>query len=410
MEHLTPRPYNPLTTMPADSTEIARVFVAPGHNTDSARVPPVTQLTGEVVYIYAFDVAYEMLRTPIPTLMGQTPAHFSVDASKRNPRQVFFYKAQMIRLPPLERFGPLGPVRIERSVKVLPVGAISITVRVPFKVDRVSDLVVFHDLRFTNGVHLYEEVRELAEQVRKELAPYCIRPNPTIGEEEAYTAFCIHSPMRGADGQTLKSADWMEIHRRDIASLLTEEPDPDQLSAQETEESTARFFSYYNRDLTVIDWDAALVIDEPRYFDETLYIMELANLQLAELEAYDRLLDSAVERVYRDLGGRRLGRWTGKSTLHDLREIRMDLARLHDELSNITKFFGDWHLARIYQGLSSRFHLADWQKAVDEKLKTMGDIYQILQHDRNNAWMMVLEIMIVALFVIDIIFIFAKGK
>ena len=29
--------------------------------------------------------------------------------------------------------------------------------------------------------------------------------------------------------------------------------------------------------------------------------MELANLQLAELEAYDRMLDDALERAYRDL-------------------------------------------------------------------------------------------------------------
>ena len=51
----------------------------------------------------------------------------------------------------------------------------------------------------------------------------------------------------------------------------------------------------------VVDWDAALIIDEPQNFDETLYVMELANLQLAELEAYDRMLDDALERAYRDL-------------------------------------------------------------------------------------------------------------
>jgi len=37
--------------------------------------------------------------------------------------QLFFFKPQMVRLPPLERIGPLGPVRVERSIKLLPVGA-----------------------------------------------------------------------------------------------------------------------------------------------------------------------------------------------------------------------------------------------------------------------------------------------
>ena len=52
---------------------------------------------------------------------------------------------------------------------------------------------------------------------------------------------------------------------------------------------------------------SALIIDESRSFDEILYIMELANVQLAELEAYDRILDDAVEIAYRDLTPRLRG-------------------------------------------------------------------------------------------------------
>ncbi len=152
--------------------------------------------------------------------------------------------------------------------------------------------------------------------------------------------------------------------------------------------------------MVVIDWDAALIIDEPKFLDEVLYIMELANVQLAELEAYDRMLDEAVERAYRDVGQRR---WRGLAAQHQLREIRIDLARLSDELSNTTKFFGDWHLARIYQNISARFHLTDWHRTIDEKLKTLDDMYQLLQHDQNNRWMFLLEIMVVLLFVLEIV-------
>ena len=88
--------------------------------------------------------------------------------------------------------------------------------------------------------------------------------------------------------------------------------------------------------------------------------------------------------------------------LAELRDIRIDMARLSDELSNITKFFGDWHLARVYQHLSARFHLGDWQKAIDEKLKTLDELYQILKQDQNNRLMLWLEVMIVVLFIIDL--------
>jgi len=173
-----------------------------------------------------------------------------------------------------------------------------------------------------------------------------------------------------------------------------------QLSRQEADESTGRYLSYYENDLAVLDWDAALIVQEPGQLDEILYVLELANLQLAELEAYDRILDTALERSYRDLTQRPRRRG---EIMRELREIRIDLARFSDELSNITKFFGDWHVARIYENIAARFHLGDWHRTIDKKLETLDDLYQLLNQDRTNRWMLTLEVTIVLLFIIDLI-------
>lgn len=366
--------------------------------------PRSAAYVGEVVYLYAFDVAYEMQRRPVTSLLGHPVAEFAIDTNKRAPRQHTFYRPQMVRLPPMERITDRGPVRLERTVKILPVGAVSITVRMPFAVDRLEDLIQYHDLRFGDGTLLYDEVRRLAWDVRRELGPLFVRPVEELRDEEAYTVFCLSSPAVDRNGDALKCEQWLAQHRREVAALLTEEPDSERLSEQEVAESTGKWLSYYERDLVVADWDAALVVDEPRFFEETLHLIEMANLQLAELEAYDRILDAAIERSYRDVAARR---WSMLRTVHiphDLRELRIDLSRLSDELRNTTKFFGDWHLARIYQALSARFHLSDWHRTIDDKLKTLDDLYQLLRSEQSNRWMLVLEASIVVLFIIDLIF------
>jgi hypothetical protein len=317
----------------------------------------------------------------------------------------------MVRLPPLERFGPHGPLRLERTVKLLPVGAISITVRVPFEVERIEDLVVYHDLRFNDGVWLYDEVRDLAEQVRRELAGYYVRPVQQLGEEEAYTVFCINGPLKLEDGSVVGAEEWMQANRRAIAGLLTEERDPSCLSWQEAEESSGKYFSYYENDIVIIDWDAAVIVDEPRYFDEVLYIMELANLQLAELEAYDRILDDAVERSYRDMAAAsRFWRLNTGPVQRELREIRIDLARLSDELSNITKFFGDWHLARVYLAARERFYLDQWRSSVERRLGQLDQLYGVVQSEVYGQRMFWLELLIVIFFAIDLLAIFVLKK
>jgi hypothetical protein len=208
---------------------------------------------------------------------------------------------------------------------------------------------------------------------------------------------CLKQPKRGYRRIAAK-----------VAALLTQEPEIDRLSVQESDESTGRHLSYYEHDMVVVDWDAALIIDRPNTFDETLYVMELANLQLCELEAYDRLLDDALERSYRDLSQRRIR--SQSEVLRELREIRIDLARFSDELQNITKFFGDWHIARIYEAISARFHLSDWHRTIDEKLKTLDELYQLCKHDQTNRWMLMLELTIVLLFIIDLIMLFSGLK
>ena len=165
--------------------------------------------TGEVVYIYAFDVAYDTARQPIGQLLGQPVAQFSMDGSKRNPRQFFFYKPQMVRLPPMERQGVSGMVRVERAIKLLPVGAISITMRLPFSVQHIEDLVMFHDLKIGN-YSLHEEARRLAEQVVAELKGHFIRPQEQLPEEEAYTVFCIAAPLTGRDGLPVSAENWFQ--------------------------------------------------------------------------------------------------------------------------------------------------------------------------------------------------------
>lgn len=361
--------------------------------------------TGEVVYIYAFDIAYEMSPRPVIGLLGVPAEPLRFDTDRRSPRHPSFYQPQMVRLPAVARRGPHGSVLLQRVIKLLPVGAISITVRVPFTVQRLEDLIVYHDLQLDQG-SLNDEVRDLAEAIRKELAPHCVRPVDQVRDDEAYTVFCFDAPLTTSEGVPIHAEDWLRAQRREVAALLTQEPDITDLSRQEADESTSRHLSYYRNDLVVIDWDAALIIDEKPDVDETLYIMELANLQLAELEAYDRLIDTALDRAYRDL--RRRSYRGGMATLEGLREIRIDLARLRDELENITKFFGDWHLARIYEAIAARFHLSDWHRTLDEKLKTLDGLYEILKHDQNNRWMLILEATIVLLFIIDLVVLFWK--
>ncbi len=359
---------------------------------------PRTALRGEVAYIRAFDLAYDMKRQRVPQILGQPVRDYVAGPSKPGPKQGFFYRPQMVVLPPKTYPSSAGPLEVSITVKIFEVGAISIQVRTPFAVSSLGELVDYYGLSLA-GQSIETEVVQIAEQVRRELEPYLVRPVPVLGAGEDYTVFCLYE-LPAAARAGARTEEWLGENRRAVAALLSQEKDADRLSNQEAVESTERYLTYYESDLVVTDWDAALVIGEQDSLEEILHVMELANVQLAELAAYDRVLDGALETAYRDLSRpRRVSREVSRN----LREIRVDLARLNDELRNITKFFGDWHLARIYQNLFGRFHLGDWSEVISDKLRTLADLYHLLHQDWLNRWMAILESTIVLLFIIDLV-------
>src|SRR5262249_51271936 len=179
---------------------------------------------------------------------------------------------------------------------------------------------------------------------------FLVRP-VAVTEPEAYTAFCLTDLGGVADVNR-----WLAAEGRAVAGLLAE-TEPSRLSDAQVTEVLRVQRSYEKTDLVVIDWDGALVVDLTGYVEDVLYVLELANLQLEEFRAMDQTLDRYLNQAYDDLEQRkRLLFSLPSGVLGALRWIRVDLTKLADEVTHITKFFGDWYLARVYLGARERFY------------------------------------------------------
>jgi hypothetical protein len=373
-------------------------------------------MKGEVIYLYAYDVAYEADLAAIAKKMRGAAERFRLGRPKDAPRDFPVYRPLTVQIEDLRLEGPAGPMVLSVFVKFFAVGAISVKIRVPVDCRRLVDLVVFRDLRFQDGTTLDDRVKEMVERIFQETKSCLDTPATALEQPEVYTVFCVNPPLTdSAEGAPRSSGEsmeaWLDRGKREVAALLDGEADPECLSDQEVAETTTYRYSYYRHDLAVIDWDAALVVDTPDGCQDVLYVLEAANLQLAELQVYDAKLDAVLDKAYDDveLATRPSAFRARQRVLAELREIRMDLTKVADELSNIAKFFGDWHLARVYMGCDARFHLTQWGDIVGQKLRALDGLYTILQQDSMSRVMLLLEVGIVALFVIDLVIIVALG-
>ena len=181
------------------------------------------------------------------------------------------------------------------------------------------------------------------------------------------------------------------------------------LSQSEQNEALQAALSYYPCDLLVAGWVAAFVYDTPEGAAPAIQLLEYANTQLLEFRHYDEVLTRVLGNVYRMLGhrGRFLRRWKMAGEAERLNAMRLDVRELAERTDNSIKFLSDMFYARAYRVAANRVGVPDYRNLVDQKLKIAGELYEVMVNEFHQARAFVLEAMVVAILVIELIHLFA---
>jgi hypothetical protein len=316
------------------------------------------------------------------------------------PAYVDYAKPLVLNLDaPLSQWG--FPSGVQVLLRLYEVGVLSVMVRQPLAVQELAEI---ERLRQTLDAQSQDQRflkagEGVARSFRKRLEPALEEAFVVDLEPERYQVICLQDTP-------LEARQLLETHRAQIAGLLIGEAKPEKLAAGEVEETLRQKFSYYQEDLVVVDWDAGFVVEPSGNFEDLLYIMEVSNLQVLVLRKYDRYLDQVLERGYEDYArlskGVKLSAHRALEISRDLAEIRMDMAKVTDELDNTAKFFGEWYLARVYMGLVTKLHLADYRQSLEGKLETLNEMYHRNLAEIDQRRSLLLEILIVILIIGEI--------
>jgi hypothetical protein len=283
------------------------------------------------------------------------------------------------------------------------IGAISVSLsfdlnKVPLEMlHKYNDLKLVMDGRKTELDSLFQDLfKSTMSSVKDKLKDtYQVEVHP-----ENYTVFCM------TDLGDISKEVLLEKNGRTLATLLTNRHPSFVLSDREIKDVLSSRLSYEENDLVVIDWDSAFLYHPKGNFSDLLLTFELSNLMLLELRAYDTYLNKILENAYNDVDRfytKKLKYSKAKDSLRNIIETRIDILRMTEELSNTTKFIGEWYLARVSASCAEKFHLADWEKSINRKLIILSELYLIMNNGLEARRMLVLEWAVVIFFLIDLI-------
>ena len=77
---------------------------------------------------------------------------------------------------------------------------------------------------------------------------------------------------------------------------------------------------------------------------------------------------------------------------------------LTERIDNAIKFVSDIYYARLYRMAATRMGVPDYRALVDEKLRTVGELYDVMVDQFNEARSFLVEFAIAILCLLDVIF------
>ncbi|HYG75889.1 MAG TPA: hypothetical protein VEK08_12875 [Planctomycetota bacterium] len=366
-------------------------------------------ITGEVVFQRVFNLRGTIEMKKARTLLADMIDAGTVHTKHAAPEYVSFAAPVALNLSALKldlKLEDDTPVAV--SARLYEVGALALMLRIPARGEKLSELGRFTSAQlYCRGklvrrsqvfALILEEVSPRLETAFDEIFDVPVDP-------ESYTTYCLTEVPGGAEYA-------LHNERAQVAGLLIGEQSFDRLSSMEIDDTLKNWSNYYQDDLVIADWDAGFIIEPNGQYEDILYIFEVANLQLLALRKYDQYLDMTLEKGYEDYErlskGPMISTARAREMVRDLSEVRMDLAKVTDEIANTAKFFGDWYIARVYMGLAEKLHISDYHKTVEEKLATLNDLYQSVLSEINGRQMLILEAMIVLLIVFEVVMAFFR--
>jgi hypothetical protein len=241
------------------------------------------------------------------------------------------------------------------------------------------------------------EARATVTRLLDTLAPAISRPGLDALVEDYYL-FILEELESEPTGETL-----LNLHRTTLAQTLRFEVQP--LSRMQQEEALSQRVSYYEHDLALIDWNAAIIYD--RDYEDSANVLEFLNVELLEARYVDAQLDRRLLAYSPLPPPSRFGllpfRVPYRKQIEELAELKAEFLLLNERVDNSLKLIGDLYLALLHTAAARRFYLHEWNLIIARKLEIINDLYEMMTDRIQVSQSQILELIIIVLILVELV-------
>jgi hypothetical protein len=185
--------------------------------------------------------------------------------------------------------------------------------------------------------------------------------------------------------------DLINHHAQELARFIRSQREV--LDQPEIDEILAARVRYSRNDLTLVDWESAVIIAPQGNYQSDIELFKIGNYQLLRYRMLDRQIEEDLSRISQEFHAdrRRLLLGPTRVSLRRVVSHRLELMIDFERTDQNLLLIGDWYTSRIYHVIQDQFYLDHWKSTVKAKLDNLEGIIQTIQENFSLSWSGFLE-------------------
>jgi hypothetical protein len=239
---------------------------------------------------------------------------------------------------------------------------------------RVQMVEARYSLRDPFAASVLPDRTKIQSTLQSRYIPESIRRN---GLFEEYSILLVEEAKPTTD-------KWIEKIDLAIANFIRSQREV--FDSEEVEEILTSRSRYSAGELTLVDWEGAVIIAPKADFESDVALLKIGHYQILRYRMLDQsieeMLDKINERFFSKRGRPRPTRGLIRQIAEHRLEVMIDFERAEQNLLLI----GDWYTAKLYEVIQNEFYLREWKESVRTKLDNLENIVGTMQQNFSLSW------------------------
>jgi hypothetical protein len=243
---------------------------------------------------------------------------------------------------------------------------------------RYDDLVQMVECRFDLDDPFDSSVLQARAKIQSAIqSRYIPEALRRSGLWEEYTILLVQEAKPTPD-------KWIDKNALTIANFIRSQREV--FDKEEMNEILGSRTRYSAEELTLVDWEGAVIIAPKADYRSDIALLKIGNYQLLRYRMLDRSIEDMLDKINETFFQNKSRFRRTRGMIRQIAEHRLEVMLGFERAEQSMLLIGDWYTAKLYESIQNEFYLKDWKQSVQSKLDNLEKIVATIKDNFSVSW------------------------